>query len=320
MASAKRLYALGDQLQKDIAATLGVSEATISGWLSRTLKEEKERKKEKAFGMWLACHTQDEIGEVVEMSREAVSDWIAVFGKTSEAEEIPNWHNFDPPIYNVWKQQNKSNEIDHFGNSEPRWLENLLYLYTGPGDIVLDPFAGSGTTIDICKKRGRRYYVSDRKPITEREHEIRQHDMVADSGGVQAPAVPRWQDVRLIYLDPPYWKQAENKYSTDPTDLANMDLGNFNQTLSQIIRILSKKIKKSTPSYIALIIQPTQWKAPEKQYTDHVADMLKVVKLPVNMRFSVPYESQQCNAQMVNWAKEQRRCLVLTREIIVWEV
>ena len=38
------------------------------------------------------------------------------------------------------------------------------------------------------------------------------------------------------------------------------------------------------------------------------------------MRFSVPYESQQCNAQMVEWAKANKRCLVLSREIIVWKV
>jgi hypothetical protein len=69
-----------------------------------------------------------------------------------------------------------------------------------------------------------------------------------------------------------------------------------------------------------MIIQPTQWKAPERQFTDHIADMLRAIKLPVEMRFSVPYESQQCNAQMVEWAKENRQCLVLTREIIVWRV
>jgi hypothetical protein len=30
---------------------------------------------------------------------------------------------FDPPIYNVWKQQTKSKGADHFGNSEVRWLD-----------------------------------------------------------------------------------------------------------------------------------------------------------------------------------------------------
>ena len=56
-------------------------------------------------------------------------------------------------------------------------MDNLLYLYTEPFDIVVDPFAGGGSTIDVCKKRFRRYFVTDRKPIVEREKEIRTHDM-----------------------------------------------------------------------------------------------------------------------------------------------
>lgn len=47
-------------------------------------------------------------------------------------------------------------------------MDNLLYLYTEPFDVVVDPFAGGGSTIDVCRKRFRRYWVSDRKPIVER--------------------------------------------------------------------------------------------------------------------------------------------------------
>jgi sulfur transfer protein SufE len=58
----------------------------------------------------------------------------------------------EPPIYNVWKQQTKTDGSSHFGNSEVRWVDNLLYLYTKPFDVVVDPFAGGGSTIDVCKK------------------------------------------------------------------------------------------------------------------------------------------------------------------------
>jgi hypothetical protein len=131
------------------------------------------------------------------------------------------------------------------------------------------------------------------------------------------PQLPRWKDVRLVYLDPPYWLQAQGQYSEDPFDLGNMELGKFHESLAGIINGFAKKISNA---YIALIIQPTQWKAPDRQFTDHIADMLRAVKLPVEMRYSAPYESQQCNAQMVEWAKANKRCLVLTREIVVWKV
>jgi DNA-binding XRE family transcriptional regulator len=317
-ACAKRLYALGDQSQADIAKVLGVSAPTVSKWLSRTIKEEKEAKQKKAREMWLSCATQEEIAQAVGVPQTTVDRWNADFTQTCQEQERVNPLGFDPPIYNVWKQQTKTNAVSHFGNSEARWVENLLYLYTDPAGIVVDPFGGGGSTIDVCKKWSRRYYVSDRKPIVAREHEIRLHDLTTG-----LPSVPRWKDVDLVYLDPPYWKQAEGQYSDDPTDLANMELEQFNTALAGIINEFGKKLKASartTPQHIALIIQPTQWKAPERQFTDHIGDMLRAVKLPVDMRYSVPYESQQCTAQMVEWAKAAKRCLVLTREIIVWRV
>ncbi len=134
---------------------------------------------------------------------------------------------------------------------------------------------------------------------------------------------PHWKDVGLVYLDPPYWRQAAGQYSRDPTDLANMSLEDFNKKLSGLIHALASKIKSSKrekPAYIALVIQPTQWNAPGRQFTDHVGDMLRAVNLPVEMRIFAPYETQQCNAQMVKWAKANKKCLVLTREIIVWSV
>ena len=220
---------------------------------------------------------------------------------------------FDIPLYNVWKQQEKTPGSGHFGNSEVRWVDNLLYLYTEPFDIIVDPFAGGGSTIDICKKRFRRYWVSDRKVEPELEGKIREHDITTG-----LPPLPRWQDVKLVYLDPPYWKQAENQYSNDSADLANMPLDEFNKVLSATINGFAKKL--STGAVIALLIQPTQWKAPDRQYTDHVADMFRLVKLPLDMRISCPYESQQCNAQMVNWAKKNRKVLVLSRELVIWKV
>lgn len=319
---ARKIYGITPEKERgakkeQLAKILSVSERTVRDWLSRIDKDAKAARDQKIFDLWMACHARDEIaGEVGASAGDvsAVSSEMASLPNMTKSQQSAAEHatDFDPPIYNVWKQQNKSCELSHFGNSEVGFVDNLLYLYTEPFDVVIDPFAGSGSTIDICKKRFRRYFVSDRNPIVEREHEIREHDL---TNGALKP--PQWKDVKLVYLDPPYWKQAEGQYSDDPTDLANMDLEEFNKTLAKIINDYAKKL---SDSYIALIIQPTQWKSPNREFTDHVGDMLRAVKHPVDMRYSVPYESQQCTAQMVEWAKENRRTLVLSREIVVWRV
>jgi hypothetical protein len=344
---ARRIYlAAGDRKERmavklRLQRILSASAKMIEHWLSRCEKDLKEEAKKTAFDLWLACRTQDEIAEETGWPKMTINDWLRGMYENPEMGESVHTPDSDPeangdaetpyqisrdrlaaadhatdfqvPIYNIWKQQEKTKGSSHFGNSEVRWLDNLLYFYTKPFDIVIDPFAGGGSTIELCKKRLRRYWVSDRKPVVERENEIRNLDLTEGLPDLRK----RWPDVRLVYLDPPYWWQSKGQYSKNPTDLANMELEEFNRTLANLITGFGKKMQEG---YIALLIQPTQWNAPEKQFTDHVGDMLRMVKLPVKMRFSCPYESQQCNAQMVEWAKENRECLVLTREMIVWQV
>jgi hypothetical protein len=346
---ARKIYAgtpLSEQGKKkqSLARILSVSESLIYTWLAHIDKDNKEKREAEIVQMYLSCHTQEQIAEAVGMTSQGVGkvlkqipnlefvsnlgDFSNIADDAARQEAITQrnkeyaYHTaeFTLPLYNIWRQQEKSEASVHFGNTEPRWLDNLLYLYTDPFDIVVDPFAGGGSTIDICKKRFRRYFVSDRKPIVEREKEIRKHDITEG-----LPKLPAWKPVKLVYLDPPYWKQAEGQYSNDATDLANMPIEEFNKTLAGLIKAFADRIKASHTddpcnAYIALVMQPTQWRAPGRQVVDHVADMLNAVDLPLDMRYSAPYSTQQYTAQMVEWAKENKRCLVLTREIIVWRV
>ena len=114
---------------------------TVVNWLSRTLKEEKERKRDKAFALWLSCHTQEEIAEQVEVPQQTIVDWIKDFTEKSKDDISVFSSDFDIPIYNVWKQQSKSNKVDHFGNSELRWRENRRQSDTAPA-VIIFPLSG----------------------------------------------------------------------------------------------------------------------------------------------------------------------------------
>ncbi len=318
--AARRLYNIGTGKSKEeICRLLSISNSTVTSYLTDIDKQLKEERKAKIFSMYLAGYTMQEIAEAVGMHPDTVLETTRKFTEMEKSVKLlANFQDseFEVPIYNVWTFAKKTNEVSHPGNSEVRIVENLLYLYTNPFDIVLDPFAGGGSTIDVCKKRLRRYWVSDRKPIIEREKEIRKLDIVKELPDFNN----RWKDVRLVYLDPPYWKQVENQYSTDAEDLANMPLDEFNDALSNVINRISKKL--SSGSHIALLIQPTQWKADNKDYTDHVFDMIKLAdkKLKLVNRISCPYSTQQCTPQQVNYAKENKMLLVISRELIIWEI
>jgi hypothetical protein len=308
-----------------IAKVVSVRKASVCEWTKAAREIEERQQNETIFNLFLACHTASEISEAVGLPEQTIRDRIARLSTKeflgTKSWKLSKFEDYDEddgqrPIYNIWSFAKKSNEVSHFGNSESRIVERLLYLYTEPFDIVVDPFAGGGSTIDVCKKRIRRYWTSDRKPIPEREHEIRQLDVVES-----LPALNnRWSEVALTYLDPPYWKQAENKYSKDAADLANMSLEDFNKALSGIVNGIARKQSKGV---VALLIQPTQWNAPDREFTDHVYDMLRLAdpkRLKLVNRISCPYSSQQCTAQMVEYAKERKELLVLTRELIVWKI
>lgn len=321
--SAIRLYNGGTGLDKEqIARVLSVTPRTVGNYLSDIDKQLREQRKQRIFDMWLACHTEEDIAAANDITRQTVNNQIEVL---QNLETLPNFakvsasfqdEDFATPLYNVWTFARKTNAVSHFGNSEQRIVENLLYLYTQPFDIVVDPFGGGGSTIDVCKKRLRRYWVSDRLPIVEREREIRCLDIAQEL----PPLHKRWADVTLTYLDPPYWKQAEGQYSEDAEDLANMPLEQFTETLTSVVDRIADKQSRGV---IALLIQPTQWKADNREFTDHVMHLANGVrhkKLVLENRISCPYSTEQANAQQVEWAKANRKLLVISRELIVWRI
>jgi site-specific DNA-methyltransferase (adenine-specific) len=46
-----------------------------------------------------------------------------------------------------------------------RLLERILAASSRPGDLVLDPYAGSGTTGVAAARLGRRWLLVDRNPV-----------------------------------------------------------------------------------------------------------------------------------------------------------
>jgi DNA modification methylase len=320
--SATRLYSDYGHTLEDIARRVSTSKTKVSEWLSDTIKAERERRNRHIFELWLRCETLAEVqeklsldkstaGDVVRVCREKYSSTVPY--KLAMDYEEDGWQS---PVCNVWTFGKSTNTAEHFGQSEQRILDNLLYLYTKPFEIVVDPFAGGGSTIDVCERRFRRYWVSDRKPKVERGDAVRELD-IADG---PPPLDNRWSEVALMYLDPPYWRQAAGQYSKDAEDLANMDLEAFYAALVGYIKACAGKMRSG--SHIALLIQPTMWLADDRWPVDHITDLVQRVGngRVRHRRFSCPYSTEQYNAQQVRWAQDNKNPLVLTRELIVWQV
>ena len=53
-----------------------------------------------------------------------------------------NPESLKPELYNIWNFAKITNETQHPGNIPKEIIENLLYYYTKPFDVVYDPMAG----------------------------------------------------------------------------------------------------------------------------------------------------------------------------------
>lgn len=62
----------------------------------------------------------------------------------------------------IYTVANKPRHSSHETEKPLSLMENLVELFTARGDVILDPFAGSGTTGVAAKKRGRRAILIER--------------------------------------------------------------------------------------------------------------------------------------------------------------
>ena len=210
------------------------------------------------------------------------------------------------PIYNIWNYGSKDTAFGqkHFGNIPPQVVSNLLYLYTKEGDLVYDPFVGGGMTLDVCKYFNRECLGYDLTPVRD---DIMQHDI--------ADGLPEIRQPKLIFLDPPYWQQAKEKYSDKETDLGNVDISDFYKTLDSLFANL-EKFKGST---IALIIGMNKR---DGKWIDlpFGVNQLMSKRFKFLNRVIVPYSTQVHGGAFVKQAQDKRELLYLYRDLLIYEL
>lgn len=149
---------------------------------------------------------------------------------------LENWKNYPEHYTNcLWPEELPTRPKDYgsndfHGRTHPEIIKVALERYTKPGDIVWDPMAGSGTTIDVCKEFECVCIASD---LTPTRIDIMQAD------------AEYWypdKSVDLVILHPPYMNIV--KYSNNHTsDLSNMEYVNFLDKMYNIFQNIDKALK-----------------------------------------------------------------------------
>ena len=325
---AGRLYQMWGHLDSkqrtaEIAELLAVRESSVYEWTKDDRKQEKLQQQDKVWQLHLSCLSQRQISDATGVPQKTVNDWVSENSKSGIFAQPPSATNDQPwgvvQHFDVWSFQ--SNDRDgggqqsYFGACPPQILQNLMWLYTEPGkSVVVDLFAGSGTTLEVAHKMGRRCWVSDIRGSHYSPHlDIHQHDVTTGWPG-EAPS-----KADLIFLDPPYWKQASGRYSSEPGEWAEMSLPVFNEAWTSLLTTCKDHLIPG--GKVAYIISPTEDKD-AGVVIDHALEMAAAAMTlgyRVHRRIIVTYQTQQATGQQVTWARENRRLLKLYRDLVVLE-
>lgn len=166
-----------------------------------------------------------------EKQRNMIEDKIKNLNEYKKRHGIP---------YDIWsfKERGDGGDKDFHGNTSPKVIRQLLLMLTKPLDYVVDPMAGSGTTIDACKQLGRKCEAFDLYPKRE---EIEEQD-----------AVQPWlldKPADLIFIHPPYWNLV--RYGIKQNDLSGTPIiGDYYRLLQQILKNAYDNLKEN--GWIAL--------------------------------------------------------------------
>lgn len=187
--------------------------------------------------------------------------------------------------------------VDYEGRIPGQIVQNLLYYFTREDDLVIDPMAGGGVTIDVCKHMNRRCIAMDKDPARE---DIIKHDTTKNPWPVKEKA-------DLIFLDPPYGNMLAYGYPQ----------GEFETVISASLSNAIGYLKEG--KLISVLIAPQVI----KEKIDWTFEIYRLLKEKLNLSFfrrvMVPISTQQIGPQIMADAKTKQYMVAQIRDLLIFQ-
>ena len=215
---------------------------------------------------------------------------------------------FRPTPYDVWSfKHDRAFGIPHPGSIPPGIVAHALHYFTQPGDLVIDPMAGGGTTLDVCTAMGRRCLAYDIEPTRP---DVVRHD-------ITLAWPPEVRECDLIFCDPPYHTMLARAYA--PEGIATAPLSRWLDFLQRLARDAFGAIRPG--GHLAILVaNQTEKDLPAGHgYLDHAFfayNALIAAGFLPERRISCPMDGAYL-PQHVRRARVEGRMLGQVRDLVV---
>lgn len=142
-------------------------------------------------------------------------------------------------VWDIGKRENYAGDSSFYGNAPTQIVEQCILRLTESKEIILDPMAGSGTTIDVCKVLDRKFIAYDLNPI-------RADIIKNDSRELPLPN----ESVDFVFFHPPYWNMV--KYSNLNEDLSKQSLNKFFESIESVLNESKRVLRQN--KYLAILV------------------------------------------------------------------
>lgn len=165
--------------------------------------------------------------------------------KLKRLQELEDKGVFLSTLWDLGERAKYAGDMDFHGNCPPQVVEQCILRLTKKDDLLVDPMAGSGTSIDVCNLLERKCIAYDIKPSARRK-DIIQND---------SRKIPLEDGVAdMVFLHPPYWNMV---YYTDAeeesSDLSRAKtLEEYFQMLEEVLQECHRVLKDG--KYLCLLL------------------------------------------------------------------